>query len=214
MTTYRFWPLVRIGSIGDEISAQAHPYSYQFYLRQRLLNNTKVAFQFVGSTAGPAPIYHDAVAGLRIDQINANLEDNLNASHPDLLLIHAGTNDFLQDVTSTQALSKMQQLLTDLFLVQPKVRVILSKLIPLSLSGSGVTQGRINQLLAFNTGLTAMVTTNFPRHFISIVDPSIRFDTSTMLQNGIVPNQRGAIFIADAFLGLGYGFTDGFSRPD
>ncbi len=130
---------VRILPLGDSITQGVNdinpPGGYPGY-RERLWNELTTAgfnVDFVGSLAdGPASIdrNHEGHGGFRIDQIIAGIDGYLAAASPDIILLHIGTNDLLQDLTVDLATQRLAQLLDRIHQVRPTAHVIVASIIP------------------------------------------------------------------------------------
>jgi lysophospholipase L1-like esterase len=211
---YRFWPCIRIGSAGDSLGGQSLPGNWQYYLWQNLNQNTKLQVQFVGSANGPPPIWTNTYPGKRIDEIDLLITTEvIPENEPDILICMAGTNDALQGASAATMFTRTITLMTNLFTMQPGIRLIYAKPPPLSLAGAGVTQAKIDVLRDYAAGLSAQVNANFSRQLVSVVDCWTGFNPDTMLYDGIHQNGLGGRFIAGAMVGPGTGLiVEDFAR--
>ncbi|MDN5750202.1 MAG: DUF4038 domain-containing protein [Pseudonocardia sp.] len=129
---------VRIMPLGDSIT---YGYSHGSYRTElyRQLTDAGVEVDFVGSqNDGPDDLPdadHEGHSGQRVDQLDDRVAGWLADTDPDIVLLHAGTNDLLQGDPPEQVVERLDALLTTLFAEQPGVTVITSSLIPLNDSG-------------------------------------------------------------------------------
>ena len=140
----------RIMALGNSITQSNSSYkSYRYPLWQKLVN-AKVSFDFVGSMRNNSsgnPIWpdyqgqtfdqdHEGHWGWRADEIlngksgSAKLSDWLQGYMPDIVLLHLGTNDLIQGQGVNSTLEDLRQVVGVIRAKNPKVIVLLAKLIP------------------------------------------------------------------------------------
>lgn len=128
----------RIMPLGDSITYGYSHGSYRTSLH-RELTDAGVEVDFVGSqNDGPDGLPdadHEGHSGQRIDQLTERAPQWLADADPDVVLLHAGTNDLLQGASPDEVVARLDTLLTTLFAEQPGITVITSSLIPLDDSG-------------------------------------------------------------------------------
>jgi hypothetical protein len=137
--------------LGDSISqAYADRYSYRYWLWQKMVDSG-ISYQFVGSmtdnhTGNPAwpnysgltyyPTYshHEAHWGWAAHELAASLpgwmNDAVTGYTPDIVLVHAGTNDLDQGEATATILADYDQIIAALRAKNPNVTILLAKLIP------------------------------------------------------------------------------------
>ena len=125
---------------------------------------------FVGSQ-GTAPLLHEGHSGWRIDQLQA-----VPIGHPTFVILHAGTNDAVQNHTAAQMLADMVTLLAG---IPVGVRVFVAQ-IPTS---TWATPAQQAVEVAFDAGLPALAS-----RWVTIVD--LRLDPAD-LSDGVHPNDNG-----------------------
>lgn len=128
-------PVIRIMPLGDSLTAGLYETGgYRTRLYQRL-SSAGYRFDFVGSGSFnghpdlPDPD-HEGHSGLRIDQIDMHLirGGNWLAAEPDLILLLIGTNDFGQRYDPTNAIHRLDALITKITVNRPNARLIVGNL--------------------------------------------------------------------------------------
>jgi chitodextrinase len=159
--------LVTVMPLGDSITQQdAFAPSYRYYLWHKLMDAGLTNVDFVGgqtqawtSAGGLAdpPNFdfdqnHEGHAGWRADEIASAVAGWASVNTPDIVMLMAGTNDFVegQDVAST--LQDIGHIIDNLRAVNPNVKVLVAQLIPDFQSSSA--NNAINQ---FNAQLPAFI---------------------------------------------------------
>ncbi len=159
---------VTIMPLGDSVSrggSQADsPYpSYRYYLYQSL-TASGYSVDFVGSTS--APTYtkfsfdqqHEAHSGYTTGKMvgttaSSPLKSWLAAAPiPDIVLLHVGTNDVIQQVPMATRLANVETIIGLLRQKNPKVRVLMAQIIPTGDSFRNSNSG----LISFNQALPAL----------------------------------------------------------
>lgn len=103
----------RIMPMGDSITlglSSSTGTGYRGYLDQLTCGK----FTWVGSLGQP-PLMHEGHSGWTIDQLAVNARDWVQASHPAIVLLDAGTNDDGHNQTSIQMLASMGHLLDEIY---------------------------------------------------------------------------------------------------
>ena len=90
---------------------------------------------FVGSELnGPSTMadrHNEGHPGWRIDQISNKVESWLQAEHPQIILLHIGTNDIIQGGSPTLAATRLTRLLNQITATDPTALVLVAQIIPL-----------------------------------------------------------------------------------
>jgi hypothetical protein len=144
---------VKIMPLGNSITqADKDHYSYRYNLWKKLID-ANVSFDFVGSHntnkgGNPAwPAYkgnnfdsdHEGHSGWTIDQIlngfvhepnSGKLSEWLQGYTPDVVLLHAGTNDALMDHPLESTVKELEEVINQIRQKNPGVTILLAKLIP------------------------------------------------------------------------------------
>jgi lysophospholipase L1-like esterase len=151
---------VRVMPLGDSITEGTQvPGGYRIGLWQRMAAGG-YRVDFVGSQFnGPSNLGdhdHEGHPGWRIDQIDANITGWLQATTPHTVLLHAGTNDILQNFNVSGAPGRLSTLIDHITNTAPSAEVFVATIIPLSNSGQesaartfnaavpGIVQGKVN----------------------------------------------------------------------
>jgi lysophospholipase L1-like esterase len=129
----------RVMPLGDSITEGTQtPGGYRIGLWQRMANDRYV-IDFVGSQYnGPANLGdhdHEGHPGWRIDQIDANITGWLNTYKPHTVLLHIGTNDFLQNYNISGAPGRLSTLIDHITAAVPTAEVFVAQIIPIANSG-------------------------------------------------------------------------------
>jgi len=181
----------RIMPLGDSITeSSAGRASYRYWLWQSL-QQANYDVDFVGSqtgVAGGAPLFpnfdqnHQGHSGYRADQLRDNIVNWANANRPDVVLLHAGTNDLLQGQGSSGTSTEIGQIIDNLRTVSPGVTVLLARIIP----GATINVNSLNNSI---TNLAA--SKNTAQSPVILVDQQSGFSASGDLYDGIHPTQGG-----------------------
>jgi lysophospholipase L1-like esterase len=142
---------VNIMPLGDSItdgvgSAAGGGYRAPLYTD---LQNAGYSFTFVGSaTDNPGPLpasqqHHEGHPGYRVDQIANNLDGSdgtggnnggswfHNGAQPDIILLHIGTNDILQNFDVANLNARIDALVNQIVTDKPSADLIISSIIPI-----------------------------------------------------------------------------------
>lgn len=127
---------VRVMPLGDSITEGTQiPGGYRIGLWQRF-GADGYRVDFVGSQFnGPAGLGdhdHEGHPGWRIDQIDANIVTWLRDSAPRTVLLHAGTNDVLQNYNVPGAPARLSALVDRITATVPTADVFVATIIPLA----------------------------------------------------------------------------------
>jgi lysophospholipase L1-like esterase len=148
---------VKIMPLGDSITwgdGSSTTSSYRADLWQRLVVGAGLAVDFVGSGRSgvlPDPD-NEGHSGWRIDQITSSIDGWLAASQPDVILLHIGTNDMVQNFDIANAPARLGQLLDRIRADQPAATVIVAAIIP---STDATVNSRVNAFNAMVPGVVA-----------------------------------------------------------
>ena len=200
---------IRVMPLGDSItdSYKGRP-SYRWPLWGDLFMGG-YAVDFVGSRyghQGQAVGYdfdqdHEGHSGWRADQVLPYVEDWARAAQPDVVLLHLGTNDVFQSggddargyvdtTTNAQTARELGQIIDKLRLVNPRVKIILAKIIG-AYKYKLQTEDLNNRIAA----LAEQKTTS--SSYVYLVDQWEGFDPATDTYDGLHPNEAGERKMAD-----------------
>lgn len=119
-----------------------------------LLSAEEVDFDFVGSLSDGAGFDsdHEGHGGLRADQILNEIDAYLSANHPDLVILHIGTNDISSDQTPESTANEISSILDAVHSFDKNIKIILASLAPR-------TDGKDNNTNSLNSLLETLVQT-------------------------------------------------------
>jgi lysophospholipase L1-like esterase len=148
---------IRIMPLGDSITFGEGSSYYGGY-RVTLWKDLQAAhvhITFVGSKdSGPAILptqANEGHPGARIDQISDHVVPWLHQYQPQIILLHIGTNDILQNYSVDTVLTRLQHLLIQITTTLPHAVVIVAQIIPLE------KFGRDGEVIAYNKAIPGMV---------------------------------------------------------
>jgi lysophospholipase L1-like esterase len=140
---------IRVMPLGDSITdGFVVAGGYRTQLWTRTVQTDGDAIDYVGSlTSGPANLgdqNHEGHTGWCIDGLpcgKANdmlafIDGWLTKAQPNIILLHAGTNDINDGFTGAQTAAHMDALLGKIFTDEPTVDVIVAKIIPMAVTGT------------------------------------------------------------------------------
>jgi lysophospholipase L1-like esterase len=127
---------VKIMPLGDSITDGFNvPGGYRITLKPKL-DAGGYATDFVGTQSnGPASLTdreHQGLSGWRIDQLDANIVTWLQQTKPDTVLLHAGTNDAIQNTDIPNAGARLGRLIDKITATAPAATVIVASIVPIS----------------------------------------------------------------------------------
>jgi len=140
-TTTTTVPSLTIMPIGDSITQGAvGTATYRCYL-DGMLNDARVAFDFVGSRSTPdygteygCPTAfdqdHEGYAGGTISSVGYLVTLSVEDLQPDVALIHLGSNDIYEGRDPTSSTSDLASLITELQGVSPDITILVAQTIP------------------------------------------------------------------------------------
>lgn len=165
-------------------------------------------YYFIDSAGPWVQPYHSGVPGWTNLQLSGVVTSGytlkpLLTPPPQIVLVHAGTNDILQGVSAADAANRLSQLLTALANRYPYAKIIVAKIIPIAghdavvnvynngLLVAPFTQGVVQKVAALNLA--------YPGKF-SIVDMNYLYPPFTQA-DGIHPNDSGYAWMASKWSG-------------
>ncbi len=186
--------------LGDSITESSTGLaSYRFYLWKRL-SESGYRVDFVGSMRGvrggrPSQTDfdqdHEGHTGWRADEVLANISGWATAAHPDVVLIHLGTNDLWRREPISETVAEISAIIDRLRAANPRSKILVAHIIPSSLPA-------LREIVAYNRALAKMVadksTTASP---VAAVDLATDFDPVAMTSDGVHPNDVGERFMAE-----------------
>lgn len=129
---------------------------------------------------------HEGHWSWRTDQVLANISNWAASTHPDLVLIHLGTNDTYHNQTEDSTVLELEQIIDRLRVVNPRVKVFLAQVIPTAGAMLALKLQSLNQRMPLLAA--AKSTEDSP---VYVVDQWTGFNPSTDTYDGVHPNLIG-----------------------
>lgn len=127
------------------------------------------------------PKSHEGVSGETIAQIHNRVRNQALRDNPNIILLHAGTNDMWSGASG--APQRLATLIDDLFTRAPNALIVVSNIIPWPQMSSAVNQ--------YNSQITSLINQRINEgKNIVFVDQNSGFPSSE-LADGIHPNTQG-----------------------
>jgi lysophospholipase L1-like esterase len=148
---------VRIMPLGDSITYGEGSPTWSGYRRdlwKRLVQDAGYTIDFVGSQhTGALPDNdNEGHQGWRIDQIDASIDGWLATYHPNIVLLHIGTNDMNQNYQADTAPQRLGALIDKINTDAPDTTVLVASIVPAT---DATIQQRINKYNAAVPGVVA-----------------------------------------------------------
>lgn len=198
----RMLSATRIMPLGDSITSSfAGHNSYRYWLWNSLQDAGYKNIDFVGSQRGVfggAPPNgnfdqdHEGHTGWTADQIAAQTEEWAKLAKPDIVLLHAGTNDIRAGQSIASTINDLGSIIDHLRKINPNVAVLLCQVIPEheNVSGTAALDDAIPNLVSQK---------NRSNSRVILVDQETGFDLSRDSFDGLHPNESGEKKIASRF---------------
>lgn len=194
-------PHIRIMPLGDSITqGNANVDSYRRPL-WKMLKKTSARLDFVGSMrnnrlqAWPVDsdfdMDHEGHGGWRADEVLAKIDGWAWQAVPDIVLLHLGTCDILQNQENEDTVEELRQIIIILRKHNPRIEILLAQLIPLRDRTANVRVQKMNGLL--HDMAQSITTDDSPVH---IVNQYEGFDAFKDTNDGIHPNEFGIVKMA------------------
>ena len=186
----------RILPLGNSITqADKTHFSYRYPLWQKL-RSAGIDFDFIGTmntNYGGNPSFpdlsfdkdHEGHRGWRADQLLAGLPSWLATYTPDIVLVHAGTNDMFMGNSVSGTVEELKKIIDALRSDNPDVSILLAKII----GTTAPENTRIVELNSYIDGIAAAKNTSRSR--VLVVDQYTGFHPSTDTYDGKHPNADG-----------------------
>jgi len=194
-------PAIRIMPLGDSITyGSPVPGGYRDPL-YHMLTNVGYNVDFVGSQTGNGVSTlpdsdHEGHGGWTIDGLRGSILSWFEAiNDPHVILLHIGTNDSYNDPGFSNAVARLDALVTTLAVCQPSARVVVTSLMKRNGSNYG---GITNYFNPYIPGLVAAQAAKGRR--VSYLDMHAYLELSDMA-DGLHPNAGGYAKMAAAWLG-------------
>jgi lysophospholipase L1-like esterase len=145
---------------------------------------------FVGSqVSGPAQLRdqdHEGHPGWRIDQLDAAVTGWMTTYQPDVVLLHIGTNDVIQNWALSQAPDRLSTLVDDITAADPRAEVDVATIVPFADPGQDAAAR------AYNAAIPGIVAAKAGagRH-VDLVDMHAAIGTTDLSPDGVHPSSGG-----------------------
>jgi acyl-CoA thioesterase I len=194
---------VRIMPLGDSITGS--PGCWRALLWQDLVDTGYSAIDFVGSLPGQGCGFeydgeNEGHGGIRATDMadQDQLVPWLDATNPDVVLMHLGTNDVWSSFSTDTILAAYTTLVEQMRANNPRMEILVAQIIPMDSARSCATCGQgVQDLNAAIPDWAASLGTEASP--VTVVDQWTGFDTDTDTYDGVHPNDAGNRKIADAW---------------
>ena len=180
-----------LGNSITQGNAQHNSYRRALWFK---LRNGGYAVDFVGSQnsnfggAPPNPDFDldsEGHWGWRADELLSHIGSWADTYKPDIVLMHAGSNDMIQGQSVESTLVEISQLIDRLRAANPTVKILLSQLIPTTLAAN-------SNITALNNALPGLANQkNTAQSSVTIVDQNTGFNASADTFDGVHPTDGG-----------------------
>jgi lysophospholipase L1-like esterase/chitodextrinase len=193
---------VRIMPLGDSITGS--PGCWRALLWQRLQQNGFTNIDMVGTQPpqgcsvpydGDNEGHGGALATAVADQ--NQLVGWLAATHPDIVMMHFGTNDVWSGRTTDQILAAFSTLVDQMRASNAAMKILVAQIIPVAPSGCADCPARTVALNNAIPGWAASKTTT--QSPITVVDQWTGWNSSTDTSDGVHPNDSGNVKMANGW---------------
>lgn len=174
--------------LGDSITDGFNvPGGYRIRLWRNIINNG-LTVDFVGSSSnGPAELgdkNHEGHSGWRIDQIDASINGWMDTYRPQIVLLHIGTNDMIQNYDVANAPARLSGLIDKICAKLPAGgKLYVTKIVPLN--------GQDQKITNFNNQIPGIVQNKVNQGKpVYMVDMYSALTTAD-LADGVHPNATG-----------------------
>ena len=186
---------VRIMPLGDSITGG--PGCWRALLWDRLQRTGYTNIDFVGTLpGGGCSVAHDGDNEGHGGYLATNIANQnqlpgwLAATHPDIVLMHLGTNDVWNNVDTASILSAYSTLLNQMRASNPNIKVVVAQILPMTPSGCTWCPPGVTALNAAIPGWAASRTT--AQSPVTVVDQYTGFDTvADTTGDGVHPDDSG-----------------------
>jgi lysophospholipase L1-like esterase len=186
---------IRIMPLGDSITGG--PGCWRAVLWDRLQRNGFTDVDFVGTLAGGGCNLtgwdgdNEGHGGYRATGIadQGQLPGWLAATHPDVVLMHLGTNDIWSNLPTAQILAAYSTLVDQMRASNPATKILVAQIIPMTPSGCSWCPAGVAALNNAIPGWAAAKTT--AQSPVTVVDQFTGFDSVADASDGVHPDDSG-----------------------
>ncbi|GAA3218908.1 ricin-type beta-trefoil lectin domain protein [Dactylosporangium siamense] len=183
---------IRVLPLGDSITdgGTANPGAYRTELWRRLTAGGYTV-DFVGSRAnGPAELGdhdHEGHPGYRIDQIQAGIAGWVQATNPQTVLLHLGTNDIGQNWDLPNAPARLFQLVDTIIQLAPAAEIFVASVAPVAFAD------REARTQTYNAAIPGLVQQRAAagKH-VHFVEMHAALTTADLTADGVHPTAAGS----------------------
>jgi lysophospholipase L1-like esterase len=191
---------VRVMPLGDSITGS--PGCWRALLWQKLQQAGQTQVDFVGTlpAQGCGFTYDGDNEGhggyLATNIANQNMLPGwLAATHPDIVLMHLGTNDVWSNIPPATILAAFSTLVDQMRASNPNTKILVAQIIPMNPGSCAECAQRV---VAFNAAIPAWAASKSTAASpITVVDQWTGFDTAADTGDGVHPDDSGIVKIAD-----------------
>ncbi|GIG22774.1 hypothetical protein Cch01nite_34980 [Cellulomonas chitinilytica] len=191
---------VRIMALGDSITGS--PGCWRALLWQKLQQTGYTNIDMVGTlpAQGCGFTYdgdNEGHGGYLVTNVAAQnqLVGWLSSAHPDVVVMHFGTNDVWSNISTQQILAAYTTLVNQMRASNPRMKILVAQIIPVAPSSCAECPGRTTALNAAIPGWAAGLTTSASP--VTVVDQWTGWVPSTDTGDGVHPNDAGIVKMAD-----------------
>jgi len=219
---------ISVMPVGDSITQGVRgECGYRRALSQALAKNPGCAVNFVGSRSGAGDNSnvqtdvcaaqnnpHEATPGIQAEQLLTKIDSRITTYQPDVVLLHAGSNDIYNDRTVADTLADVSTLIDRVFIKQPNATVVLSNVIPWSeespdplfyKSFEKSNRDMFADTSHLSAGLASIASAKASAgKSVELADVRSNFDSDLMTIDGVHPNPVGEAHIANKMVNALY----------
>ncbi len=185
---------VRVMPLGDSITGS--PGCWRALLWQRLQNAGLTNVDFVGTLPAqgcgfPYDGENEGHGGFLATNVAAQnqLPGWLAATHPDVVLMHFGTNDVWNNIAPATILAAFSTLVDQMRASNPAMKIVVAKIIPMNPSNCADCAQRV---INFNAAIPAWAAgKSTAQSLITVVDQWTGFSDAADTYDGVHPNDSG-----------------------
>ena len=191
---------MRVMPLGDSITGS--PGCWRALLWQKLQQAGQTQVDFVGTLPpqGCGFTYdgenegHGGILATNIASQN-QLPAWLSATHPDIVMMHLGTNDVWSNLPPATILAAFSTLVDQMRASNPSMKILVAQILPMNPSNCAECGQRV---VAFNAAIPAWAASKTTAASpITVVDQWTGFNTAADTGDGVHPDDSGNVKIAD-----------------